>query len=823
MVEKRIFCFDIEVEWNEIDPFKIVVKKGSSPIQTIGCWDSYNNRYYSFFYHKDLQLKEDIHKTIFKDKKIKELDNHKERENKILKFLRKKLNTNEFIFHDGKFVSSESGNTYDCTYILFQREKVMLKSFMYFINDLSPDIYTGFNVEEFDLVYIINRCKSLRINYKYLSVLRNAYVSHGRASIRGNIIHDFQALYGDYMGTHRHKNSLKKVAESHLSLSKTSDNILEEDWYYKKQKWKEFIDYCLVDVELCVLLEDSLGLIRQAESLSNFTGVDPKFVHYDSHIMESIAYFIKPIYEREILNEKYKIAFPTKKYQKIPRSAGGFVFKSKKGLYLLGLIIILDLSKMYPNIVKSLNISPETLIKKIKESEKSYYIHCKENNVYYDKSRIGFVPFLFDFIISIRTRVEKQRNKHKYGTKKYKELNQKRQAVKDTVNAVTGQYDYAQSIIVSPECADSIRLTGQKEIKLGAIWALIFSKMLSKVHPIDIDILYGDTDSIFPNIRNVEDVDVCVRLSKEICKWIQIGFDLLAKELNIDKHYFNMGIEKVMDVFASTGKKKKYFGHVLWSDGEYVNEESSFYIRGFESRRTDSSEMTDKAQKEIFGIICDAKKIGWEKAKKRIFIKVRREYPKEFVWDNALRIGIPKGINKKISDYKVTNPWIEGADYANRYLNANFGKGSKPKLIYIKNVKNVGINKNYSKYPPTDRICIEDGVKVPKEIFVIDKDKMIEKTVLDKIEDVLEVVDLSISEVVDGLKETSILDFINNNTSKRKKIDIIDDKDLEKILKESDKHLNKFKELIEQNKDVESYILKNISESELKEVYNSIS
>ncbi|KKN34310.1 hypothetical protein LCGC14_0795070 [marine sediment metagenome] len=774
---RRRFTLDIEINYDEIEPFDLVIKKGSSPIQMFGCYDYYKNKFYSFFYHKKVKIIP-----------LEEIKNKTDK--KLYLLLKKHFGTQRFTVKEGNFISDESGRKWKCRYLDFNNEKVMIRAFMKLVKDLSPDIYSGFFVETFDLLYIINRCRTLKVSYNYLSPLQEVYLSHGRAKIRGSIIYDLPKTYAKYMGTHRHANSLKKIAESHLKrddnhkITKTSGSIINEDWY--DNDWDKFKKYCLTDVELCILLEEELELMNMAEGFEKFTGTNPEFIFFTSNLIESVLNFIKPIYEKQILKNKYKIAFNTKKRMKFESAAGALVLESQKGFYRKGLMIILDLKKEYPKIIESLNISPETLVKIIDQKEKDKYNYCKENDVYYVKEPIGFIPFAFKFFYMIRDRIEKERDKFEFGSDKYNDMNKKRQTVKDIINAVTGQADYDNSIILNPICADSCRLTGQKEILLSAEYTTKFgAKTIVK-----LKVIYGDTDSIFVWLKNIEDVEIAKKISEEICKWIQVGFDKYAKELNLETHQFEIGLEKILDVFVSIGKKKKYFGHILWADGNYIKEENSLLVKGFETRRTDSSDLTDKVQKEIFGLINKTRTLGWKEIKKKILYKIRKEYPNKFTEDNLLIIGIPKKINKQFKDYKVTSAHLRGCEYANKYLNTNFRAGSKPKLIYIKEVKGKVDETLKMKYPHTDVLCVEEGMKVPEGIFIIDKERMMEKTVFNKLEKTLDVVRIKMSEIEDGLKETNLFDFMDKFKNKEtlgKNDFLIDKKRLNKVLTNSEK------------------------------------
>jgi DNA polymerase I len=98
----------------------------------------------------------------------------------------------------------------------------------------------------------------------------------------------------------------------------------------------------------------------------------------------------------------------------------------------------------------------------------------------------------------------------------------------------------------------------------------------------------------------------------------------------------------------------------------------------------------------------------------------------KFTLDEA---GIPGGIGKSLDDYATDDVQVRGARYANQYLHTEFGKGSKPKRVYIKAVT--------GKYPKTDVLCFEYADQVPKE-FIPDWELMLEKTIEQPISRIIE-------------------------------------------------------------------------------------
>jgi len=91
-------------------------------------------------------------------------------------------------------------------------------------------------------------------------------------------------------------------------------------------------------------------------------------------------------------------------------------------------------------------------------------------------------------------------------------------------------------------------------------------------------------------------------------------------------------------------------------------------------------------------------------------------------------VAIPKTIHKKFSEYKTKVDYLRGALYANKYFKFDIRPGEVPG------------------YPPTDVVCFIDLDALPVKP-VIDWDKMIDRTVKRKVEDLLSLIGLSWEQV----------------------------------------------------------------------------
>ena len=190
---------------------------------------------------------------------------------------------------------------------------------------------------------------------------------------------------------------------------------------------------------------------------------------------------------------------------------------------------------------------------------------------------------------------------------------------------------------------------------------------------------------------------------------------------NADEHFFSIKFEKIYARFFQAGKKKRYAGSLVWKEGKDVKETD---IVGFEIRRSDTPQITKVVQQRVMEMILDGE--GYDGIKAFLSDVIKKYRAGKYTLDE---IGIPGGIGKSLDDYGNDDAQVRGAKYANQYLHTEFGKGSKPKRIYIRTVT--------SKYPKTDVLCFEYADQVPPE-FVVDWELMLEKTIKQPISRIIE-------------------------------------------------------------------------------------
>jgi len=264
----------------------------------------------------------------------------------------------------------------------------------------------------------------------------------------------------------------------------------------------------------------------------------------------------------------------------------------------------------------------------------------------------------------------------------------------------------------------------------------------------------------------LELVAATIRKGFELEDVINASYDEFASErLDADEHRFEIEFEKLYRRFFQAGKKKRYAGHVVWTEGKHVDD---IDITGFEHQRSDIAPITKRVQKEVIDRIVHGEDAD---AIKTYVGEVIEDYQAGNVdYDD---VGIPGGIGKKLDNYDTDTAQVRGAKYANLLLGTNFQSGSKPKRLYLDRVHadfwdrveaehglDASADPLYGEFRrDPDVICFEYADQIPEE-FEVDWDKMLDKTLKGPIARILEALDISWDEVKSGQEQTGLGSFM---------------------------------------------------------------
>ncbi|WP_224269786.1 DNA-directed DNA polymerase [Haloprofundus salinisoli] len=626
----------------------------------------------------------------------------------------------------------------------FDEEEAMLDAFVSYIEETDPDVLTGWNFEDFDAPYFLDRLEKLDAFTDYdLRIERLSRVNEvwrsgwGGPNVKGRVVFDLLYAYKKTQFSELESYRLDAVGELELDVGKeryagSIGDLWEEDP-------TRLLEYNVRDVELCVEIDRKQEVIPFWDEVRTFVGC----------LLED-APTAGDAVDVYVLHKAHgEFVLPTKGQQEAEEFEGGAVFDPITGVKEN--VTVLDLKSLYPMCMVTINASPETKVGPDYEGE----TYRAPNGTRFRREPDGMMREMIDDLLTEREEKKTLRNEHNPGSSAYEQYDRQQAAVKVIMNSLYGVSGWDRFRLYDKENAAAITATGREVIDFTQTAA----------NEIDYEVAYGDTDSVMlalgPDVSKTE----AIEQSFEIEEHINARYDDFAREeLDADEHRFQIEFEKLYRRFFQAGRKKRYAGHIVWKEGKDVDD---IDITGFEYKRSDIAPITKRVQKQVIEMIVtgeDAPEI-----KEYVHDQIR-----EFQNQNADldQIGIPGGIGKRLESYDTAGAQVRGAKYANLLLGTNFQRGSKPKRLYLKKVHpaffrqmegergfDARTDPLYGEFKRNpDVICFEYADQVPDE-FEVDWETMLEKTLENPLGRVLDAIGLSWDEVKSGQQQTGLGQF----------------------------------------------------------------
>ncbi len=256
------------------------------------------------------------------------------------------------------------GSEYVINYIYTPNEKELLIRFIQKWREIRPDILTGWNVEGFDVPYIVNRI--VRVLGKKFANMLSPFSSESSNCIRerqkddnvyysiaGISVFDYMSLYKKFSRGKQESYKLDWIGQVEVNHKKISyeefDNSLMKLWEFGYDK---FILYNAIDTLIVNKLDEKLKFINLAITIAHVTKSDL------SEAMATIKPWDNIIYN--LLRAKNIQIPPNLRQEKIKEFLGAFVKDPLLGRH--GWTLTFDLTSLYPSILRMLGMSPETLV-----------------------------------------------------------------------------------------------------------------------------------------------------------------------------------------------------------------------------------------------------------------------------------------------------------------------------------------------------------------------------------------------------------------------------------------------------------------------------
>lgn len=418
--------------------------------------------------------------------------------------------------------------------ISFKNEDALLVGFLDLWEKIQPTIVTGWNSNNFDIPYMFNRIRAVlgkQAGYR-LSPIGIAYQNkfNHRMVIAGIAMLDYMELYKKFVGVMKPSWSLGNVAkDEELKVQKITYKGSLTQLY--KEDIHRYAEYNLVDVKVVVELDKKYDFIHLAQAVCHKGHVPYEWFQMSSRFIDgAILMYLhrngqiapnKPVGGRE-------------EYEEMQNNdedgfTGAFVKEPISGLY--DWVCSADITSLYPSVIMTINISPETKLGKIENwnmmafqrgeipvvrvADKGYSAEdfkkmianhtfgISSNGVVYRQDIRGVVPTILD--IWFKERVEYRRLQKKFsdeGDKVQSEFYKRRQLrQKIFLNSVYGTLGLPIFRFYDRDNAEAVTMSGQEIIRSAE--KLVNDMYMTKhneakVTPKSNDfVIYIDTDSLY--------------------------------------------------------------------------------------------------------------------------------------------------------------------------------------------------------------------------------------------------------------------------------------------------------------------------------------
>ncbi len=362
-------------------------------------------------------------------------------------------------------------------------EKELIEKYVDTIQSEDPDIILGYNSDRFDFPYIKERAEKLDVPLKLgvdescLKITNNGL--RNATQIKGRVHID---LYS---------NMRRNLPLEHPSLNRVYKELFGKDkidipghevytcWNHGGEKLEKLFRYSLGDV--MAVTEIGEKMLPLSMELTRIVG-QPLFDVVRMGSGKQVEwYLMRKAFE-------YGDIAPNKFGNYLRDVVGGYVEEPVKGLHMN--IYYFDFRSLYPSIIISKNISPDTLVK---EDSGEFHI-APEFGYKFRKSPQGFIPSVVSEVLENRMRI-KSLMAESTDYRERQVLNYQQEAFKRLASTIYGLYNHSTFRWYSIECSEAITAWGRDFLQ----------KTMKRAEKHGFKPVYADTDGFYAILNSNEE------------------------------------------------------------------------------------------------------------------------------------------------------------------------------------------------------------------------------------------------------------------------------------------------------------------------------
>ena len=633
----------------------------------------------------------------------------------------------------------------------------------------SPDIVTGWNVEFFDIPYLVNRINRVLGDNEANFLSPWGILNETQIEVRGRkqqaytpagiTVLDYLALYRKFSFTPHETYTLDHIANYELGERKLDYSEYDGLSGLYRNNYQKYIEYNCRDVELVERLDDKLKMIELVMAVAYDAKVNYQDTFATVRPWDVIIH--NYLLDQNIVVPKYKESFVDHNIM------GGYVKDVQVGEHKW--VVSLDLNSLYPHIIMQYNISTETFKGKLPGSVSvldvlngrlnDYKDYMKQHNVavtanmcMFSKEKQGFLPRLMSKMYDDRVvyknkmieakkivaSTDKNSKEHIQAVKDVSRYNNLQMAKKIQLNSAYGALANRYFRWFELDFAEGITSSGQ----LSTMWIerelnqylnkLLGTKSKDYVIACDTDSVYLTLDALvtktLPGETDIQKiVKFLDKVSNEVLEpFVDAKYAELAEYVNAYAQKMVMKRESIAN--KGIWKAKKMYILNVYNEEGVAYDKPKLKMKGIEAIRTSTPMVCRKAIIGALEIIMNKSEVDLQ----QYVSKFRTEFSNLPCED----VSFPRGVNGlgKWRDAatiwkKATPIHVKGALIYNHLL-----KTMKLDNKYQPLVSGEKIKFCYLKKPNPHQVdVIAFPGRLPTELglnLYIDRDMQFEKTFL---------------------------------------------------------------------------------------------
>lgn len=538
-------------------------------------------------------------------------------------------------------------------------ETQLLEDLASWIRNTDLDLLLGYNSDDYDWPMVLNRAREIGATVQGMSSMGDV-TKHG---LPGAQLVDVYTLYDWTLLTKERDSSLQTVAarNGYREYPELGSKVYE---YYQEGCIDELLEYNALDVEATWFVDVEENLSEFALVMQEMVGTEDLIDVTKASVVTDLLCLREGHGRSRALPSKGNMPGAKGDYE------GGEVMSPKRG-GVIDKVAVYDFSRMFPNLIIQLNISPEKLKGDGVEAD---WVQLGDGlqGYEFEQDEQGLLAAVVEYAFELRDYCER-----KYEETGDQQWDDRAQATKKIINGIYGAQGFkdfrlydrrvAETVTGSSRCL--IQLTKQYLEKRG--W----------------EVIYGDTDSVMVPTEDPWETEEDVQWAVEqACN--DMGIDPI--EIEFEKWYNTL--------LLVPGKKKRYAGYIVWDDGEWLGD-PKLQFKGFAKVRSNSPRVLAQAQEDVFDLMLKRKPRDrvMRQVLEYMFAIASGDFPVE-------ELASAPELSKDPKEYGTYGPAL-AAKFSNRFFDMDIRANDRVLPVYVESTPD-GI-------PHNNKIAIRPGEGLP--------------------------------------------------------------------------------------------------------------